>query len=75
MNDMEKQVVYKQIEAGRRSIKELTGKEIKELKEHWFSDKYVEMPPVPFHYKLCEEERRREAATKPMRMRDKDFYK
>jgi hypothetical protein len=71
---MEKQVVYKQIEAGRRSIEELSGKEIKELKEHWFSDKYVEMPPVPFHYKLCEEERRREAVAKPMKAIDRGFF-
>jgi hypothetical protein len=66
MKDHEKQIVYKQIEARRRSIASLSFTEIEALKVHWF-DGFEEMPSYAFYSKLCAEERRREveAASKP----------
>jgi len=76
MNDLQKQVVYKQVQDGHITIEELTGSELKELKTHWFDDHYRAMPPIDFDVKVRKEERRREiaAATKPRRMRDKGFF-
>jgi hypothetical protein len=77
MRDIEKQIVYTQVQAGHRSIEELSGKEMEELKVHWFNDHYKEMPPFEFHSRLCAEQRRREvgAASKPLKPIDRGFFK
>ena len=75
MTDNEKQVVYKQITEGMRTVEELTGKELHDLKEHWFVD-MKSMPPFEFYLLLDNERRRREvaSASKPMKPIDKDFF-
>lgn len=75
MTDNEKQVVYKQITEGRRTVEELTGKELEDMKEHWFYGRDA-MPPEDFHVLLFNERRRREvaSATKPMKPIDRDFF-
>jgi hypothetical protein len=59
MRDIEKQIVYKQVLHGRRTIEELTGSEIKELKDGWSDDHFRIMPPVDFEIQLRAEEERR----------------
>jgi hypothetical protein len=76
MRDIEKQIVYQQILHGRRAIEELSGKELKELNQHWFDDHYRAMPPIDFDIKIRNEQRRREVqtASKPLRPIDRNFF-
>ena len=75
MKDNEKQVVYNQIEAGHRSIEDLSCAELRELKGHWFAANFVAMPPIDFDVKIRDEIRRREvqSATKPKPF-NKEFF-
>ena len=77
MRDIEKQAVYKQIKDGHRTIEGLTCQQLRDLKEHWFDDKYKAMPPIDFDIRIRNEIRRREvqSATKPMKPIDKNFFR
>lgn len=76
MRDIEKQILYNKFLHGDIKLQDITPGDLKSLTKYWLDDKYASRPSMEDQTVFVDELRRRdvEAATKPLRPIDREFF-